>query len=77
MSVIQLSDVKNCPMAGNFYHRYREPISRIKTIDQRNNMLSVMQEDFERYVRAYPQERNELSETYQLLKRKCMEALGW
>ena len=73
--IIKLSDVKSSPIACNFYDRYREPISRINTLDQRNNMLSVMQEDFERHVRAYPQERDELSETYQLLKRKCMEVL--
>lgn len=75
MGVIALSDAKWCPMAANFYHRYREPISRIETLSQRNDMLSTMQEDFERHVLAYPQERDELSETYQLLKRKCMEVL--
>ena len=76
MGIIQLADVPKCSCEGSmFYHRYREPISRIRTIEQRNHMLSVMQEDFERYVRAYPQERNKYSETYQLLKRKCMEVL--
>lgn len=74
MSVIQLADVKSCPIASNFYHRYREKITRIKTISQRNSLLSDMNEDFQRSVKAYPQERNEISETYQLLKRKCMEA---
>lgn len=76
MGIIQLADVPKCSCeVSMFYHRYREPISRIRTIEQRNNMLSVMQEDFEKHVRAYPQERNEYSETYQLLKRKCMEVL--
>lgn len=74
MDAIQLADVKNCPMASNFYHRYREKITRIRTVRQRNSLLSDMNEDFQRSVRAYPQERNETSETYQLLKRKCIEA---
>lgn len=36
MGVIQLSDVKSCLIAANFYHRYREPISRIETLKQRD-----------------------------------------
>lgn len=75
MGVIQLSDVKSCLIAANFYHRYREPISRIETLKQRDNMLSAMQKDYERHVKAYPQERDELLETYQLLVKKCMEVL--
>lgn len=75
MGAIQLSDVKSCPIAANFYHRYREPISKIETLSQRDNMLSAMQKDYERYVKAYPQERDELLETYQLLVKKCMEVL--
>ena len=75
MGIIQLADVKSCPMASNFYHRYRERITRIRTIRQRNSLLSDMNEDFERHVKTYPQERDEISETYQLLKRKCMEVI--
>ena len=46
MGIIQLADVPKCSCeVSMFYHRYREPISRIRTIEQRNNMLSVMQED--------------------------------
>lgn len=75
MGVILLSDVKSSPIAANFYHRYREPISRIETLNQRDNMLSAMQKDYERHVKAYPQERDELLETHQLLVKKCMEVL--
>ena len=34
-----------------------------------------MQKDYERHVKAYPQERDELLETYQLLVKKRMEVL--
>lgn len=76
MGIIQLSDAPNCSCeVSMFYHRYRPQIADVQTLNQRNSLLSAMQEDFERYVRAYPQERNEYSETYQLLKRKLMEVL--
>ena len=39
----------------------------------RNNILSEMQQDFETEVRQEPQDRDKLSEIYQLLKRKCWE----
>lgn len=72
--IIDLADVPECPAPVTaFYDRYRERISRIRTIDQRNNMLSAMQQDFEGHIRAYPQDRDKLSEVYQLLKQKCWE----
>ncbi len=72
--VISLADVPPCPAAVTaFYDRFRERITAIKTIDQRNNILSDMQQDFEREVRQEPQNRDKLSEVYQLLKRKCWE----
>lgn len=72
--VISLADAPGCPAATTtFYDRYRERITGIKTVEQRNNILSEMQQDFETEVRQEPQNRDKLSEVYQLLKRKCWE----
>ena len=71
---ISLADAPGLPAAVTaFYDRYRERITGIKTVEQRNNILSEMQQDFEREVRQEPQNRDKLSEVYQLLKRKCWE----
>lgn len=71
---ISLADAPGCPAAVTaFYDRYRERITCIKTVEQRNNILSDMQQYFEREVRQEPQNRDKLSEVYQLLKRKCWE----
>lgn len=71
---IRLADAPGLPAASvAFYDRYRERITVIKTVEQRNNILSEMQQDFEREVRQEPQNRDKLSEVYQLLKRKCWE----
>ena len=71
---ISLVDAPGCPAAVTvFYDRYRERITGIKTVEQRNNILSEMQQDFETEVRQEPQNRDKLSEVYQLLKRKCWE----
>lgn len=72
--IISLADAPGLPAAVTaFYDRYRERITGIKTVEQRNNILSEMQQDFERKVRQEPQDRDKLSEVYQLLKRKCWE----
>ncbi len=72
--VISLADAPGLPAASMaFYDRYRERITGIKTVEQRNNILSEMQQDFEREVRQEPQNRDKLSEVYQLLKQKCWE----
>ena len=72
--IISLADAPGCPAAATaFYDRYRERITGIKTLEQRNNILSEMQQDFETEVRQEPQNRDKLSEVYQLLKRKCWE----
>lgn len=71
---ISLADAPGLPAASMaFYDRYRERITGIKTVEQRNNILSEMQQDFETEVRQEPQNRDKLSEVYQLLKRKCWE----
>lgn len=71
---ISLTDATGLPAAVTaFYDRYRERITGIKTVEQRNNILSEMQQDFETEVRQEPQNRDKLSEVYQLLKRKCWE----
>lgn len=71
---MQLSDVPHCPAAVTaFYDRFRGKIADIETVEQRNNILSDMQQYFEKEVRQEPQNRDKLSEVYQLLKRKCWE----
>ena len=72
--VISLADAPGCPAAVTaFYDRYRERITGIKTEQERSGILSDMQRDFETEVRQEPQNRDKLSEVYQLLKRKCWE----
>ena len=72
--VISLADAPECPAAVTaFYDRYRERITGIVIVEQRNDILSDMQQDFETEVRQEPQNRDKLSEVYQLLKRKCWE----
>ncbi len=71
---IDLADVPECPATVTaFYDKYRGTIAEVETIGQRNHILSEMQRDFERGVRQEPQNRNKLSEVYQLLKWKCWE----
>lgn len=72
--IISLVDAPACPAAAiAFYDWYRGKITLIETIEQRNNILADMQEDFEKMVRQEQQNRNKLSEAYQLLKQKCQE----
>lgn len=72
--VIGLEDVPECSAAGvAFYNRFRERITGIKTVQERSGILSDMQRDFEIGARREPQNRDILSEVYQLLKRKCWE----
>ncbi|NBI88593.1 hypothetical protein D3Z47_21410, partial [Lachnospiraceae bacterium] len=62
---ISLADAPGLPAASMaFYDRYRERITGIKTVEQRNNILSEMQQDFETEVRQEPQNRDKLSEVY-------------
>jgi len=69
--IIDLVGVPPCPTAVTaFYDRFRGKIADIETVEQRNNILSDMQQDFEREVRQNPQIRDKLSGIYQLLKRK-------
>ena len=71
---IRLADAPGLPAASMaFYDRSRERITVIETVGQRNNILSEMQQDFETEVRQEQQNRDKLSEVYQLLKRKCWE----
>ena len=57
--VFSLADAPGCPAAVTaFYDRYWERITCIKTVEQRNNILSEMQQDFEREVRQEPQNRD-------------------
>lgn len=75
MDIIKLSEVKNCsPTVMWFYDKFRSQIADIKTVKHRNEILSNMEEQFRVCILHEPSVRNDLSETYQLLKRKCMEA---
>lgn len=70
--VISLADAPGCYAAITaFYNRYQRKIAEIETIQQRNDILSDMQQDFERQIQQEPQNRNGLSEAYQLLKQEC------
>ena len=72
--IIDLVDVhESSASVTAFCDRFWGKIADIKTVDQRNNILSDMQQYFEREVRQEPQNRDMLSEIYQLLKRKCWE----
>jgi len=59
----------------DFYNCFSYKISCIKTIEQKNNILSEMQEVFQEAVRNMPKCRDELSKVYQSLKIKCEEAV--
>ena len=72
--IIDLEDTPDYPLAVTaFYDQFWKKISDVETVEQRNNILSDMQQYFEREVRREPQNRDKLSEIYQLLKRKCWE----
>ncbi|MCX4361428.1 MAG: hypothetical protein OSJ23_09310 [Mucispirillum schaedleri] len=58
-----------------FYNRFSHDIGRIKTVAQKNNVLSEMQETFQEAVRNNPSCRNELSRVYQELKIQCEGAV--
>lgn len=62
-------------IAIDFYNCFSFKISCIKTVAEKNNILSEMQEIFQEAVRNKPDCRNELSMAYQELKIKCEEAV--
>lgn len=57
-----------------FYNRFSYDIGQIRTVKQKNDVLSDMQETFIEAVRSYPTCRNELSRIYQDLKIQCEKA---
>lgn len=63
-------------IANDFYNCYSYKISCIKSMEDKNNILSEMQEIFQEAVRNMPECRNELSEIYQSLKIKCEGAVA-
>lgn len=73
--VVELSNVKNCPGASNYYHKFRGSIANIRSLDEGEDILLALQKDCERYSELYQNERDEMIETYELLKRKCQEAM--
>ncbi len=60
----------------NFYDRFINRVSEVKTVEQRNRVLSDMQEGFTECVRNEPRNRNALSEQYQQLKAMCWRAVA-
>lgn len=77
MRVKALSDVKRCsPTIMWFYDKFMPRIADIKTVQQRNSILSDMEEQFRKCVLHEPDSRDNLSRVYQLLKKKCWEVLA-
>lgn len=58
----------------DFYNFFSFKISCIKTVAEKNNILSEMQEIFQEIVRNKPSCRNEMSQIYEKLKVRCEEA---
>lgn len=76
MRVKALSEVKHCSHTIMwFYDKFKPQIADVRTVQERNGILSDMSELFERVVRDEPNCRDQLSEVYQLLKMKCWEVL--
>ncbi len=62
-------------LAIDFQNCFSYKISCIKSIAEKNIVLSEMQDTFQEAVRNKPDCRNELSEVYQSLKIQCEEAV--
>lgn len=62
-------------IAFDFYNCFSYKISCIKSIAEKNKVLSEMQETFQEAVRNMPDCRNEISKVYQELKIQCEEAV--
>lgn len=58
-----------------FYNSFSYEISCIKTVEQKNKVLSDMEETFRETVINKPSIRNELSRIYQDLKIECEDAV--
>ncbi len=59
-----------------FYNTFSNEISHLKTVEQKNIILSQMEETFRGAVRNNPSIRDELSRIYQDLKIKCEGAIA-
>ena len=72
--VIELSDVERCPASVIWlYDKYRSRIATISGNGERAEILEQMKSDYERYVGHEPENKDKLSQVYELLKRKCWE----
>lgn len=58
-------------IAIEFENCFRYRISGIKTVQQKNDILSQMEEAFREAVRNKPSFRDELSKVYEELKIQC------
>lgn len=63
-------------IAIEFYNCFIYKISCIKSVTEKNNILSEMEESFRKAVRNKPSIRDEISRVYQELKIKCEEAIA-
>lgn len=61
-------------IAIDFENCFRYQISNIRTTEQKNEVLSQMEETFREAVRNNPSCRDSLSTVYQNLKIQCNEA---
>lgn len=59
----------------SFYNSFSYEIAQVKTVEQKNKILSDMQETFCEAVRNKPGIRDELSRVYQSLKIQCEGAV--
>lgn len=76
VKVIALSEVAKCPdVVMWFYDKFMPKIADIRTVQQRNGILSDMEEQFRKCILHEPDNRDMLSKVYQMLKRKCWEVM--
>lgn len=72
--VIDLADVEDCPHSVNvFYSVFSQKIACIRTVRNRNKVLEDMSRHLKMIVRDEPENRDELSQVYELLKNRCWE----
>lgn len=72
--VIDLADVEDGPHSVTAFHgEFGLRISRIRSIRDRNKVLEDMSRCFEMIVRDEPENRDELSRVYGMLKQRCWQ----
>lgn len=73
--VIQLSDVPACAASATcLYDCYGSLIADIRTANERDAVMAEMTDRYEWYIQHEPENADQLTEVYQLLRRKCLQA---